>query len=370
MSVFIITHPFYGNYGGMLQAYALQQTLKLNSIESYIYQYYEYPRIPFLKEIAKIIYNRTREVLATIIPKLGKKNISPILYCRNGQNFLYRYVKYVSSEGPQTSAKSWIVGSDQVWRAEHVKFWGELPFFFLGDQPKEMRAKSIAYAASFGLDKWAATEDEANRCSTLLRDFKAVSVREHSGIEICRQRMGVNAVQMPDPTLLLGEEQYSSLINKEKTWKPESGYIAAYVLDRTQEQDTILISCAQQTQMEVQHLTPSATAKKRRDRFPISVSQWLRLIRDCKYLVTDSFHGCVFAIIFNKPFVCLGNKNRGSARFDSLLKTFGLQNRLVANRDVDTILQTLNTPIDWLRVNSIREQERARGIEFLTKNLV
>ena len=72
---------------------------------------------------------------------------------------------------------------------------------------------------------------------------------------------------------------------------------------------------------------------------------------------------------FNKPFICLGNENRGSARFDSLLGTYGLRDRLVTNYDKGTILQLLNTPIDWERVNTIRHSEQKRAIEFLEEHL-
>ena len=73
----------------------------------------------------------------------------------------------------------------------------------------------------------------------------------------------------------------------------------------------------------------------------------------------------IFAIIFNTPFVCLGNKRRGTARFDSLLGKYGLQDRLVLDASADVIQAALSTPIDWARVNSVREKERARGLQFL-----
>ena len=174
---------------------------------------------------------------------------------------------------------------------------------------------------------------------------------------------------MPDPTLLLEKQVYERIIRKERTWTPTKPYIATYILDRTSTTENLPHKCARQLHMYQQHMSPCSTANKLRDKLAPTVPQWLRLIRDAEYFITDSFHGCAFAIIFNKPFVCLGNSYRGSARFDSLLKTFGLQDRLVINQDADTILQTLNTPIDWERVNTIREQERARGINFIVKNL-
>ena len=119
----------------------------------------------------------------------------------------------------------------------------------------------------------------------------------------------------------------------------------------------------------MQYLLPHAAARKKRDRRPVSVSQWLRLIRDCKYFVTDSFHGCVFAIIFNKPFICLGNKSRGNARFESLLKTFGLVDRLLINPSSAELQRVIATPIDWSRVNEVQAFERKRGMDFMKEHL-
>lgn len=369
MSIVILTHPLFGNYGGMLQAYAMQRSLAANALESSVCRYYAYPALPFHKEVARRLLSGIREAVACFVPRFGRKKVSEIHFYRNGEQFLKRYVKSLSYEESCRSGRAWIVGSDQVWRAEYVNHWGGLPFFFLSDLPAEVRSLSIAYAASFGTEKWSGTVDEAKVCASLLKEFRAVSVREHSGIDICREHLGVAAVQMPDPTMLLSADDYSELIAKEKTWTPPSEYIAAYILERTATKDALLRECSDAEQVEVQHLLPQATAKKRRDRYPVSVSQWLRLIRDSKYFVTDSFHGCVFAIIFNKPFVCLGNAKRGSACFDSLLGTFGLQDRLVTKLEPDTILQILNTPIDWGNVNHIRKAEQLRATLFLKEKL-
>lgn len=85
--------------------------------------------------------------------------------------------------------------------------------------------------------------------------------------------------------------------------------------------------------------------------------------------MTDSFHACVFSIIYNKSFVCIGNAKRGSARFDTLLQTFGLETRLVQSGDPEAVLRVLHTSVDWDSVNAIRKSERKRGLDFLQANL-
>ncbi len=262
-----------------------------------------------------------------------------------------------------------IVGSDQVWRGQYARLIESLPFFFLDFATQKQRQRSIAYAASFGSDEWEGTPEETKNCHLLLNKFKATSVRENSGIQICKDSLGVNAVQMPDPTLLLEPQEYNRIIKSTKTWQPQQPWLSVYVLDTSPQIAQLLQNCERQLNTPLQHLLPHTGATKLRDRIALSVPQWLRLIRDGEYLITDSFHGCVFAIIFNKPFICLGNRNRGSARFDSLLSKFGLEDRLIPHPSFSQLQKVLQTPIDWEQVNATLSLERERGINFLKANL-
>lgn len=268
-----------------------------------------------------------------------------------------------------TKEHSFIVGSDQVWRALCARDMQDLPFFFLSFATQEQRKRSFAYAASFGTDEWEGTPEETAECARLIKDFKAVSVREHSGIRLCREVFGVEAVQMPDPTLLLEPEDYSHLIRRWWTLRLPQPCMAIYLLDETEEKKQLTQAVAEQAGLYPQQLTAHGDAPRAMDRIPLSVPQWLRCMRDCESVLTDSFHGCVFAIIFNKPFVCLGNEARGSARFDSLLGTFGLQDRLLTNPTAGQVAECMRTPIDWERVNAIRHSEQQRAFDFLKQNL-
>ena len=106
------------------------------------------------------------------------------------------------------------------------------------------------------------------------------------------------------------------------------------------------------------------------------VSAWLRGFRDAAFVVTDSFHGCVFSILFNRPFVAIGNASRGLSRFHSLLKTFGLESRLVLLGDEgfdaaarERVLRLVRVEIDWARANATPARERARSRAFLERAL-
>lgn len=370
MNINILTHPISGNYGGMLQAYALQRVLIEHKYHARVVCYETIKERCFLNKLKLFIKK------ALISVECSKFKFSIPFVCRNRMilNFKKKYILELYFEPYKCNRCNsenniWIVGSDQVWRGLYAKNIWTLSFFFFDFLKEKTRKKCISYAASFGADEWEGTPEETLECGRLLRQFKAVSVREYSGIDICREKFGVKAVQMPDPTLLLRTDDYEIIINGEQNFITEAPYIAAYILDKNMEKDTILNIIAEDLAMSIQFLMPCSTMSSRQGKYPATVSQWLRWIRDAKYVVTDSFHGCVFSIIYNKPFVCLGNKERGSARFDSLLKTFGLSDRIFTHGSNDELIQLLSKPIDWVRVNSIHDAERERGITFLKENL-
>lgn len=367
MKMQILTIPLIGNYGGILQHYALAVTasnlnpcITLDGRES----------------------NRIKQIKRDTVVKLKCRIISFFLrffalkfpiplfeYEKISMNF-FRLSTLEFSRSKTLSDIRTIVGSDQVWRRLYVQDEGGIAHYFLKNISQKARQQSIAYAASFGTDMWEGSPEETEECGRLLREFKAVSVREHSGVKICKEVFGVDAVQMPDPTLLLHTSDYEKIIDSEKTWLPERKYVAAYVLDETSGKTELLQECAVRLGLQLQHLMPHATAKKRRDRFPISVPQRLRLIRDCECFITDSFHGCVFAILFNKPFVCVGNNERGITRFCTLLDSFDLTPRLINLENTHNLLHVMNSAINWNRVNKKLETLRIKGVNFLSENMV
>lgn len=363
MRIGILTHPFKGNYGGMLQAFALHKVIRQLHHEPTLIQY--------LNDYHQSIITHIRTTLSRSLVKLCR-------CCKihfMATNFAATHIEsfeYIPRHTENTKIQDidlFIVGSDQVWRCEYVRHLSTVPFFFLDFAPESLRRKSISYAASFGSDQWEGTLEETAICKELIQQFKAVSVREHSGISLCKDIFDTPSVQMPDPTLLLHAADYEQIIRKEKTKGLKQAFIASYLLDEDKEKYNSLQHIAGELNMPYQHLMPHSTSRNRRDRFTNSVAQWLRYFRDAEFIVTDSFHGCVFSIIFNKPFICLENQARGLARFVSLLETFELRDRLLSQTEDSAITNLIHTPIDWARVTSIHESERARGIQFLRDNL-
>jgi hypothetical protein len=191
--------------------------------------------------------------------------------------------------------------------------------------------KRIAYAASFGTDEWEYTDEEMIACAYLLRKFDAVSVREKSAIEICKNKLGCHdAIQTVDPTLLLTKQDYMRLVeNAHIQFSP--GNLMCYVLDDTEEKQMLIKRIAKERGLIPFYANSKIAdaSAPQSERIQPRVEQWLRGFMDAEFVITDSFHACVFSILFHKPFVVIGNKERGYSRFESLLKSIGLENRLV-----------------------------------------
>lgn len=365
--VHILTHPYLGNFGGGLQAYALQQTVTKLGFESNIIEYIpSHIQKAYFRSLFRNIYELSKACAKLVLNK--DVHNTPCIRFATVKHFKKHFLKLNNTSNVKPD-DSFIVGSDQVWRAVYARMLGGVPKYFLDFATPKQRQRSFAYAASFGTDEWEGSSEETEECIQLIRDFKSVSVRETSGIQLCKDIFSRDATRMPDPTMLLQASEYSNLINSSRTRLPKQPYIAKYILDETPDIRYIIEKTAKSQKLFVQNLLPNGKAKKIADRFPISIPQWLRYIRDAEYVVTDSFHGCVFCIIFNKPFVCIGNESRGNSRFATLMNTFDLQKRLISAPTTKKLEHLISTNIDWENVNATLKSEQKKGINYILTNL-
>lgn len=378
MKIGIITQPLRINYGGLLQNYALQQVLLKQGHDVYtidrtylndIYRLETHRYIKYLikETINKFLikkYSPTKNELRKITEncrRFVEENIIVTNYVKRKKDFLATTAKY--------SFDAFVVGSDQVWRPMYSPNILNDFLDFCQEQPN---IKRIAYAASFGVDDWEYTPIQTTECSRLAKMFNAISVRECSGIELCKKHLGVEATLVLDPTLLLEKEDYIKLISKSGEQESE-GNLFCYILD---DNDTIKNSIHYiEKKLSLKGFQVKSAKKpyiiERGDNLTEHVipspTKWLRAFMDAKIVFTDSFHGCVFSIIFNKPFWVIGNKERGNARFDSLLKLFNLEDRLVS---LDKIESTnLLAPIYWEKVNTTKKEWQNKSLAFIKENL-
>ena len=261
------------------------------------------------------------------------------------------------------SYEGYIVGSDQVWRPAYNNLNNTYLSF-----AERWNVKRIAYAASFGTDEKEYSTEQIVMCTPLIQRFDAVSVREDSGVTLCKEYFGVQAQHVLDPTLLLDKEDYIKLV-EEKGFGPSKGNLFVYLLDENEEKMALVNRVAKGN-----NLAPFFVKVKSdniyapvEDRIQPHVEKWLRAFMDAKFVITDSFHGCVFSILFNKPFIAIGNSDRGLARFNSLLRMFDLEDRLVL--DVRKQENILDTSIDWGKVNQILVCQRELAYSFITNSI-
>lgn len=345
MKIAILTQPLRTNYGGILQAYALQTVLQRRGHEVVVINR-EYPNIPSIKFISLRIGAVIKSVIRRYI--LGKKEyiimnpFSALFRTRWNGYIIQPFVKKKICQSPELCNSAsmrryfekqkfdcYVVGSDQVWRPCYSPC---ITDFFLKSVPDNSNAGRIAYAASFGTDQWEMTPFETEECSRLAKAFDSISVREESGVELCKQYLCVDAVHLLDPTMLLDVEDYIKLFKESQTPK-STGNLFCYVLDKNPEVDKI-INVLEEDGFTPLYANLDTTPSKENPRpVQLTIEEWLRGFYDAEFVVTDSFHACVFSILFNKPFVVYGNSMRGLSRINSLLKNFDMQHRLIMSYD-------------------------------------
>lgn len=367
MKIAILTLPLLTNYGGILQAYALQTVLErmghevvhLQPKHSRLHNPVVMPLV-WVKRLYRKYFQGDRQLPIFEDPyKWARKNtdrfISNNLNCR----FL---APEEWNEGLAREYDAFVVGSDQVWRPIYASDVTRFFTAFLGHSD----ISRIAYAASFGVDVNEFSEAQIACGREYLKLFSAISVREESGIRLCKELFDVQACQVLDPTMLLRREDYQRFAS---TAPQSSGNLMVYVLDRTEEKDAFISEFA-----EKRGLVPFYANSKTEISWDVDIpigerkqpplENWLRGFADAEFILTDSFHACVFSILFHKPFGVFGNKSRGLSRIESLLRPLGLLDRCMIDAPVD-----LDKPIDWKFIDNVLMQKAESSLEFLKQGL-
>ena len=376
MKIGILTLPLHTNYGGILQAYALQKYLQKFGHEVCVLN-----RIPCPS--FRVLIRRIGSLIKTAFKRflLGKHeyvivNPMSIYYHTMWQGYdVLPFVKEkINLTRPIRSTYALkrivnkykldccIVGSDQVWRLAYCPF---IPDYFLkgiGERSKQL--KKIVYAASFGTTTWDYSEDLTKECKKLVQEFNAISVREDYAVEMCKNHLNVNVEHLIDPTMLLHKEDYITLFMEQNKTNPYFN-VMSYVLDECDDISRILNKLSGDglslysisTHVLYTHNNPRA--------FQPSVEQWLKGLYNAEFVVTDSFHACVFSILFEKPFVVFANKTRGISRIKSLLTRFDLCDRLIFSYD-DFVMREneLKAAFDYKSVYDKLDNFRRKSMSF------
>lgn len=370
------------NYGAMLQAYALSKFLRELGYEPFIVNYRmeaasvgKYLSNPFAflsKVVGKKVlsWSFIKSKLSSRQGKSREEKFSPIFEDFRSKHLniseqIYNY-EGLTSDPPE--AYAFIVGSDQVWAADFVF---SSPAFLLGFVPKNV--KKIAYAASFGK-----AELERYLRSTFIdnvSEFDDIAVREKSGVDLVKNLLGRRAAHVVDPTLLLSE--YSEIIDYSLV--PKGDYILSYRLSQTEvlSQWMNLSLDAIASSLKLQHFvvstnTPKGTLLSGEELMP-TPGQLLGLIEKASLLVTNSFHGTVFALLLRTEFLTFARDSatdKQNLRLEELLGLLGLEDRYCGPELTKSIiLEKTTRPCDFELANNTLAQKRMESAAFLKRSL-
>lgn len=359
------------NYGQLLQCYASQKFFKKNGHETFLirasnesnnnqsikqklknklrtaYRLRKYPIYLLKRVIKSVIYTVLHGKLRESIPN------------RKFEDFRMKYlnctpvysIDMLRSNPPQADA--YVVGSDQVWNSTDG-------LYFLNWAPRSV--KKISLAASFGAR--IPSPEFTNLISPWLQQFDLVTVRELSGKDICELSGIDNAIVVPDPTLMLRAEDYTEIM---ATDVANGDYLFIYFLGtRTNVNWTEIYKFARKNKLKIVYVG----SQGQEDKYPKiepTIEEWLALIDNAKYVITNSFHGTVFSILFSKKFMVMpvcGPSIRMNDRLETLLKPLDLSYRIYAG-DLSLIERNIDYNVIFSKLDkSKKSAEKAIVASF------
>lgn len=365
MKIGILTVPFNNNYGGLLQAYALKKVLKEmgHDVVFLNRQRNKQQSLKFKIYNLLVKFHIIEDYLEKRSAKLSK----------NTDKFKQKYLEPITEayyttkefcEAKNLGIDFFIVGSDQVWRYNYAEDSIDDYFFSILDGGNLPR---MSYAASFGTEQMDYPKNKQTAISELLKQFKGIAVRESSGrmllscyFDIPQEKVNV----VLDPTMLLESSDYKELFTKKND---SNNYLFTYILDGALVDEEVIYNICDVLNYSRKDLkAQTGDVSKLKEIAP--VEEWLRSIYYAKVVITDSFHGTVFSIIFNRPFVVVANPDRGITRLKELLSTFGLEERLVTQLDNGTI-DCLQSPIEWEKVSILLQEKKEKSLCYLKYTL-
>lgn len=368
MEVNVITRHAPANYGSLLQSIATQKVLEKVGVENKIIDYIPKEetgvRIAFTQLKGKKSWNcNPLKKMAYI---LGRELENLIMY-HKFERMRKKYLnmtEHFSTEqelvGFAAESNSiFMTGSDQVWGPVSTGVYD--PVYFLEFVSEEK--KKIAFASSFG--KASFSETDIRKYKKMLSRYSNIAVRENSAVEMLYD-MGIEARQVLDPTLLVTSEKWEEYISDKDI--PKEEYVLVYQIHNNPELDRYAIKFAEKVGLPLRRVSPLLHQVRRGGKFIYlpDIGQFLALIKNANYMVTDSFHGTAFAVNFNTQFVEVLPNTGTASRNQSILKLLGLENRIVKdNNDFCFISQM----IDYTIVNQRLIEERNRTMSVLKQIL-
>jgi hypothetical protein len=377
MNVGILTFHFSDNYGAALQAYALRRWLTEHGHRAHFIDYrpahIEHGgrlSLPTSPERLKANLKVTYLALSSFVNRHFGNRQQREKFVR----FRERFLDIASDAAPADNGASLaaaqdfdliVAGSDQIWSPS--QHFGFDPNYFLAFA-ESFPARKISYAASFGRDRVSASE--AEQLPRLLHHFDAISVREASGVTLVEQATGQRPANVPDPTLL--HDDYAELTGRSSI-VPDEPYVFCYGL---RSPDNIRQTAERVSRQLACRILSPHNPHRRWAEIGTTVypdpGEWVALVKNARFVVTNSFHGTVFALLFRKPFIVAGltgDKAAANARAINLLRAVRLENRFAPAFSEGNTQALMHGAIDWDSVDQRLGHLRQAGSDFLSTQL-
>ena len=358
MKAGIITIIDNNNYGNRLQNYAVQEYLKKKNIDTSTLKNVEELnfRKNFIYRIIKYTYRAIKHFLKKILKKEKKEFINRKKRFEEFNKNINFYKRYITAYSKVSSKFDYfITGSDQVWNPSFFRL-SDVDFLCFADSQKR-----IAFSASFGVNQLTYENNKITK--KYLNDFKAISVREDRGKEIVEELTRRNDVEvLLDPTMLLTAEEWDKVSRKPKQLKFNK-YILNYFLgELSEERKKEINKIAKENECEIINILDKDSPF-----YATGPSEFLYLEKNAFLVCTDSFHSCVFAIIYNRPFIVFDREEKTvdmSSRIDTLLNKFELQEQKFNGKITEE-----NLKHDYENAYRILEGEKIKSDKFFKKAL-
>lgn len=376
MKIGILTFHWAANYGAILQAFALQTYLKKNGHEVYIINYRPRPfkktllsclisrqLWSFLSKLKRSIYEK--KPLLTIFELLFVGLLKEYIKERKLEKFRKTYLNetllYCSLNELKINSPKfdvYVCGSDQIWNPSFTTRGEGKPtssyFLDFGGE----NVKRIAYSVSFGCENYP--EAALSIAQKYIHNFNAISVRENSAIAIVKRIGFMNPIKLPDPTLLLFPDDYCFL-NTHQVLAEKKAFV--YILREEYKEAKDIVS----------YLKRSYKIDSTNKLFNSnSVEEWVSGIKNASIVLTNSFHGMVFSLIFHVPFIIVQAKGYAAGmndRFITLLSYLNLEHRIMNAYDSDKLDRFVNEQINWQMVDNQLSELRGESDKFFNQKL-
>lgn len=360
------------NFGSLLQSFALLKTVEKMGYDVEIISYHE----KIVNKLQRFqnkeyICNKKRSFERNLFFTFFKRKCKQQRLCKFEEfvrNYIHLSIPCCEKKQLSLLANKYnfiLLGSDQVWHPMNLA----MDYFTLNFVPDDIR--KIAYAPSFGVSTLPNKMKPAYQ--QFISRFQFLSCREETGIQLVRELTGREAEIVCDPTLLLNKDIWEDLSGKEK--KVEGKYVFCYFIGNNPNQREMVVEFSKQNHLKIVSLLHIdeyiSTDENYADITPYDIGplEFLNLIKNSEYVMTDSFHATLFSLVFHKCFYTFNRfeNNRGNSttnRIDNLLTITNTQHRKVKTYAFASQLEQFND-IDYVEVDKRIETFRNKSLHYL-----